>query len=288
MRSIKIYLQYLLPHHFLSRVLGKLMNSENIKLKDFLIKQFIKVFNINMHETLVSDISKYKTFNQFFTRELKPEVRSIVDGEKQIACPVDGTVSQVGKIKEGRIFQAKNFDFSLHELLGGDETLEKHFDNGNFATLYLAPKDYHRVHMPLEGHLKKMILIPGQLFSVNRDTTHSVPQLFARNERVVCVFESDAGEFAMILVGAMLVASIHTVWSGEVTPPHHKAITKWSYEDDPIQLNKGDEMGHFQYGSTVIMLFPKDMMAWRDAMKEDDVVQFGSEIGSLMSSAKDS
>lgn len=278
---LESFWQYLLPQHLISTIAGKVTNSENPALKNWLITQFIKTYHVNMQEAAESNPAHYVSFNQFFTRPLRSGVRSFVNGEKQIACPVDGAVSQVGQIENGRIFQAKNHSFTTQELLAEKE-LANLFTEGEFATLYLAPKDYHRIHMPVAGKLRQMVYIPGRLFSVNTATTNQVPQLFARNERVVAIFDTAFGPMALVLVGAMLVASISTVWHGIVTPPRHKDIKLWDYADSgpgAIQLERGTEMGHFELGSTVILLFPKNTMRWANTIIPSTTVRLGQLLG---------
>ena len=220
----------------------------------------------------------------FFTRALKPEMRPIAGGANDIACPVDGTISQIGKIVENRLFQAKGRYFSLEALLGGSRDLANNFRNGQFATIYLSPRNYHRIHMPLPGNLKQMIHVPGRLFSVNPLTTRTVRSLFARNERVVCLFETPAGSMAMILVGAICVASIETVWAGAVTPYRPRGrLREWNYTDKPVYLERGDEMGRFNMGSTVIVLFGPESSRWETALREDSAVKTGQLIGTVTS-----
>lgn len=236
---LKIATQYLLPKHAVSRLVGYLAAAEAGSLTTFLIKAFIKRFNINMSEAEFEDPAHYKTFNAFFTRQLKPGLRPVVAEEDSVALPVDGCISQLGDIKHGRIIQAKRHDFSARELLGGDKDLSEQFQNGKFATIYLSPRDYHRIHMPLDGELQSMVYIPGDLFSVNPLTAQNVPNLFARNERVACVFKTPYGPMALVLVGATIVASIETVWSGTVTPPTGKMVKRWDFHGNtPITLKK--------------------------------------------------
>ena len=280
------YLQYILPQRLLSRLVRGVANSRIRPLKNLLIKQFVKYFKVDMSQANQPDPLAYESFNAFFTRTLKPDARPIVREAFTLASPVDGTVSQFGKIKAGRLFQAKGFDYSLYELLGGSEQRAAPFLDGQFATIYLAPKDYHRIHMPLTGTLHEMVYVPGQLFSVNTATACNIPRLFSRNERVVCIFNTEYGPMAMILVGAMIVASIHTAWAGEVTPGLKREIQSWQYPTsttEAIVLQRGAEMGHFQLGSTVILLFPPDMMNWVSHLQASDVVHMGQHLGSLSS-----
>ena len=243
-------LQYPLPHHALSRLTGKLAQCDNRRVKDTLIAAFIKRFNVDMGQALEPDPTAYATFNDFFTRALKADARPLGEG---ILSPADGTLSQYGRLQAGQLVQAKGHTYSAQTLLGGDTALAEEFLGGSFATVYLSPRDYHRVHMPLSGTLREMIYVPGRLFSVNQATANYVPGLFARNERLVCIFDTEHGPMAMVLVGAMIVAAIETVWSGQVTPlSGHPQRMQFG---QPIALEKGAEMGRFKLGSTVVMCF---------------------------------
>ncbi|MCL1142237.1 archaetidylserine decarboxylase [Shewanella gaetbuli] len=264
MDSLKIALQYIMPKHFLSRLVGKFAAAEAGALTTAFIKWFIKQYKIDMSEAAKSEPEAYKTFNAFFTRELKDGLRPINDQHDIMAHPVDGAVSQCGPIEAGNIFQAKGHSYTSQALLGGDKADADRFDKGDFATIYLAPKDYHRIHMPIKGTLSKMTYVPGDLFSVNPLTAQNVPGLFARNERVVAIFETEVGPLAMVLVGATIVASIETVWAGTVTPPGGKQVFSWDYPTtgpDALTLEKGAEMGRFKLGSTVVMLFAEDALS---------------------------
>lgn len=227
-----------------------------------------------MSESMGGQAQNYCDFNAFFTRLLKPQLRPLA---KDLISPADGEISEIGKIHEGHIFQAKNHHFSLSTLFGGDNELASLFENGEYATFYLSPKDYHRVHMPISGQLKLMMHIPGKLFSVNQRTARTVPDLFAKNERVITLFETEKGKVAVILVGAMIVASIATQWAGIVTPPRKFGIQRWTYDD--IILEKGEEMGHFQLGSTVIVLFQANQVKWDASLKNGYIVKMGQKIG---------
>lgn len=263
----KVKSQYLLPKHLLSRLVGSLAAAEAGAVTTALIKLFIRQYQVNMDEALYSQAEDYKTFNQFFTRELKPGVRPLLEDTDKAIFPVDGTVSQFGSINYDRIFQAKGHDFSLTSLLGGKPELAAPFKDGNFATIYLSPSDYHRIHMPLDGTLTDMLHIPGELFSVNPLTTANVPGLFARNERVVCLFDTSFGKMALVLVGATIVASIETVWAGTVTPPASKTVQHWQYPssgEQAVTLAKGEEMGRFKLGSTVVACFQADSLQFAD------------------------
>ncbi|CAA9891661.1 Phosphatidylserine decarboxylase proenzyme [Candidatus Methylobacter favarea] len=274
--------QYFLPHHVLSGMMSNLTHSENRLLKSLFINQIIRYYGVNMDEALTQDISVFKSFNHFFTRELKPGLRPISNELGVVASPADGVVSQAGNITDGKIFQAKGKSFAATELLGGSEERARPFNNGLFATIYLAPKDYHRLHMPLTGTLTEMIHIPGRLFSVNSATTRSVPGLFARNERVVTVFDTDAGPMALVLVGAIFVSSIETVWHGVVTPPTLASMQSWRYQENAPKLEIGQEMGRFNMGSTVIILFCKDKVQWDADFQADKVVRVGQKIGRIV------
>lgn len=252
---IKVRTQYVLPKHVLSRLVGKLAAAEAGAVTQFLIKLFIKAFTINMQEAFYEQPSAYKTFNDFFTRQLKYGIRPIVEDERTLCHPVDGAVSQFGDIIGDKVFQAKGHSYSLTTLLGGKPELAECFKGGQFATIYLAPSDYHRIHMPVEGKLTDTLHVPGELFSVNPLTAANVPGLFARNERVVALFDTPVGKVAIVLVGATIVASIETVWAGNITPPAGKYVQHWQHNYEDISLAKGEEMGRFKLGSTVVLCF---------------------------------
>lgn len=282
MRVIKEFLfilcQFLLPHHLVSRLAGYIAECRWPWFKNLLIKKFIDHYRVDMAEAQESNPEAYAHFNDFFTRALKADARTFVQQPDSIACPVDGTISQLGDIREGRIFQAKGHEFSALELLGGSAQLAELFQEGKFATVYLSPKDYHRIHMPIAGELKQTLYVPGRLYSVSPLTTNQIPRLFARNERLIALFDTEMGPMAMILVGAMIVASIETVWASLVTPP--KRQLKQTQYGDRIRLEKGDEMGRFKLGSTVIMLFGKDAMQWEQSLAADQGVRMGQLLGS--------
>ncbi len=279
-------LQHLTPQHTLSRIAGYVAECRWGWLKNTFIKTFISHYQVDMSQALEENPEAYQHFNDFFTRELKPGARTIAEDPLQLACPADGAISQLGDIEYGRIFQAKGHDYSLTELLGGDTQQSDEFINGSFATIYLSPKDYHRVHMPIDGRLRSMTYIPGQLFSVNQATAENIPSLFARNERVVAIFDTAQGPMAMILVGAMIVASIETVWAGLVAPIKRK-VKRINYDEQarqPIELKRGEEMGRFKLGSTVILLHPKDSIHWLDSMRAGNSVRMGEAIASCTDS----
>jgi len=249
--------QYLLPKQALTAFAGFVASRERGWVTTEIIRRFVAKYQVNMEEAARADIASYLTFNDFFTRALKPGVRPLADAD--LISPVDGAISQFGRIEHDQIFQAKGHSYSTTALVGGDAALAAQFQNGSFATLYLSPKDYHRIHMPCDGRLMRMVHVPGELFSVNPITARGVPGLFARNERVVCVFESPRGPFALILVGATIVGSMATVWHGVVNPPRGKQVRAWDYDpsaESAVALRRGEEMGRFLLGSTVVMLFP--------------------------------
>ncbi|QIR13608.1 archaetidylserine decarboxylase [Shewanella aestuarii] len=285
MDSLKIALQYIMPKHFLSRLVGKFAAAEAGAFTTAFIKWFIKQYKIDMSEAAKSEPEAYKTFNAFFTRELKDGLRPICQDADIMAHPVDGAVSQCGPIEAGNIFQAKGHSYTSQALLGGNTTDAQRFDGGDFATIYLAPKDYHRIHMPIKGTLSKMTYVPGDLFSVNPLTAQNVPGLFARNERVVAIFETEVGPLAMVLVGATIVASIETVWAGTVTPPAGKQVFSWDYPTtgpDALTLDKGAEMGRFKLGSTVVMLFAEHAIdSFVDGVEPGETTRMGQPFAKL-------
>lgn len=281
--QLKIIGQYLMPKHLFTFIAGKLAEAKMGKFTTFLITQFIKKFKIDMNEAKHSDPAYFDTFNNFFTRELKEDLRPIVEGDNNLATPVDGCVSQQGDIKEGRIFQAKGHDFSLRELVGGRDDVAAPFDDGIFSTVYLAPKDYHRIHMPIAGKLEQMIFIPGDLFSVNPLTAQNVPNLFARNERAVAIFSTAIGPMAMVLVGATIVGSIETVWEGTLKAQKNKELQYWDYKEQNITLEKGAEMGRFKLGSTIVALFPKDTIEFSESLAPSSVTRLGELFATIKS-----
>ncbi len=275
--------QYLLPKQMLTVLAGKLACSEAGSLTTGVIKWFVGRYGVNMAEAANPDIASYKSFNEFFTRPLKAGARALAEAD--LLCPVDGAISQCGAIERDLIFQAKGHRYSTTALVGGDRDLAGCFDDGAFATLYLSPRDYHRIHMPCDGKLTRMIHVPGALFSVNPTTARCVPGLFARNERVVCVFESAFGPFVLVLVGATIVGSMATVWHGTVNPPRPGGMREWRYDDEAVALKQGDEMGRFLLGSTVVMLFPKDTLSFNPAWAPGLAIRMGEEMGSRVGSA---
>ncbi|MBL8433894.1 MAG: phosphatidylserine decarboxylase [Zoogloea sp.] len=275
---LKVTAQYLLPKQALTVLAGKLAGARAGGLTTRVIRWFVGRYGVNMAEAANPDIASYPSFNEFFTRPLKPGARPLADAD--YICPVDGAISQFGRIERDQIFQAKGHSYSTHALVGGDRDLAIQFQDGEFATLYLSPRDYHRIHMPCDGRLTRMIYIPGDLFSVNPVTAHGVPGLFARNERVVCVFENDAGPFVLTLVGATIVGSMATVWHGQVNPPRPGTIKEWDYAPGEVTLKKGDEMGRFLLGSTVVMLFPKRRLRFTEAWTPTRAIRMGEAMGS--------
>ena len=281
-----VALQRVLPKHFLSRLIARVAESKQPWLRDMLISRAIKAFNINMQEAASDNLDDYENFNAFFTRALKPGVRPIDKGQTSIVSPADGAISQAGPISKNRILQAKGIDYSVSRLLG-DSSQARFYQDGSFATIYLSPKDYHRVHMPAAGKLLSSRYIPGELFSVNDKTAQALPGLFARNERLVCEFESpELGRFSLIFVGAMLVAGIETQWSG-FEQPGPGTVRETDHCSDALQFAKGDEIGRFKFGSTVILLFPQQSIDWSQKIEPYAVVQMGEEIA-LMNNKKSS
>ena len=270
---VAVAAQYLLPKQALTALAGAVAQRRGGAATTALIRWFIARYGVNMAEAADPDPAAYASFNDFFTRALKPGARPLAQAE--LLCPVDGAISQFGAIDGERIYQAKGHDYSTTALLGGDSALAAHFHGGHFATLYLAPKDYHRIHMPCVGRLLRMIHVPGDLFSVNPVTARGVPGLFARNERVVCVFDGPRGPWVNVLVGATIVGSMATVWHGVVNPPRPGALREWAYQDQDIVLQQGDEMGRFLLGSTVVLLFPKAPLAFNPAWAPGGAIRMG-------------
>lgn len=277
---------YFLPHHALSRIMHAITRSEIRWWKTAFTRWFVGHFKVDMTLAQEPNLACYPSFNAFFTRALRSDARPIIAENNLLACPVDGAVSQLGSINNGRIFQAKGRDYSLLELLGNDTTRAQLFEDGSFATLYLSPRDYHRIHLPIDGTLTAMTHVPGRLFSVSPATARAVPRLFARNERVVAYFDTAIGPVAMVLVGAIFVASIETVWAGEVTPPAGQQIRHWEYDPNTPahQFHKGDEIGRFNMGSTVILLTGKDAVDWMENIHPNDSIQMGQAIARIHAS----
>lgn len=275
---LKVLPQYLLPKQRLTTFAGRVAGAKGGTMTTRLIRWFVGKYGVDMNEAENPDIASYKSFNEFFTRPLKPGVRPLAQAD--FVCPVDGAISQFGSIDDHHILQAKGHRFTTTELVGGDATLAAQFRHGSFANLYLSPKDYHRLHMPCDGKLTRMIYVPGALFSVNPTTARGVPNLFARNERVVCVFESpEFGPFVLVLVGATIVGSMATVWHGVVNPKRTNKVSEWTYADQDIVLKKGEEMGRFLLGSTIVMLFQQDTIAFNGDWAPERSVRLGELMG---------
>ncbi len=274
---IAVSLQYLLPKQALTALAGKFANSRAGGLTTSVIRWFVGRYGVNMGEAANPDIASYASFNEFFTRPLKPDARPLAPAD--FICPVDGAISQFGAIERDQIFQAKGHHYSATALVGGDAELAKQFEDGSFATLYLSPKDYHRIHMPCDGRLLRMIHVPGDLFSVNPVTARGVPGLFARNERVVCVFDSAQGPFVLALVGATIVGSMATAWHGVVNPPRPGHLREWRYDDKELRYRQGEEMGRFLLGSTVVMLFPQGTLKFNAEWAPQRPIRLGEKMG---------
>lgn len=274
----KVLPQYVLPKQALTTFAGRVAGHRGGRVTTRLIRWFVGKYGVNMDEAANSDIASYASFNEFFTRPLKDGVRPLADAD--FVCPVDGAISQFGAIDDYHILQAKGHKFTTTQLVGGDATLGAQFQHGAFANLYLSPKDYHRLHMPCDGRLTRMIYVPGALFSVNPTTARGVPGLFARNERVTCVFESEQfGTFVMVLVGATIVGSIATPWHGVVNPKRTGIVSEWTYDDKLVLLKKGEEMGRFLLGSTVVMLFKPNTIAFNPEWAPERKVRLGEMMG---------
>ena len=271
--------QYFFPKQALTAFAGWVAGRERGWVTTEIIRRFVAKYQVNMDEALDSSIASYPTFNAFFTRALKPGARPLAAAP--LICPVDGAISQFGRIDKDQIFQAKGHRYSTTAVLGGNAALAAQFEGGHFATIYLSPKDYHRIHMPCDGELTRMVYVPGELFSVNPTTARGVPGLFARNERVVCLFDAPQGTFALILVGATIVGSMATVWHGVINPPRLADVREWAYPAGQVSLKKGDEMGRFLLGSTVVLLFPKGPLAFNPAW----VAGRGVRLGEAMANA---
>ena len=278
----KVAFQYIMPQLYLTQLAGWFAQQKWGAVTHFVIKVFAKKYNVDMSEAKKENFSDYESFNQFFIRELKDDARKINENPTALCLPADGRVSQIGHIDDERLLQAKGHFFSLSDLLAGDEELVNTFKNGEFATIYLSPRDYHRVHMPCDATLRKMIYVPGDLFSVNPFLAEHVPNLFARNERVICVFDTAFGPMVQILVGATITASMSTVWAGVINPPRTGEIKVWPYQgDNAIKLTKGQEMGAFQLGSTVINLFPANSVTLAEHLEVDVPVRMGEILATM-------
>lgn len=278
MSRIKVLPQYVMPKQAITNLAGRVAGHKGGSMTTSLIRWFVGKYGVDMSEAANPDIASYPSFNEFFTRPLRDGVRPLAASD--YVCPVDGAISQFGDIDDHHIFQAKGHKFTTSELVGGDHSLAAHFQHGHFANVYLSPKDYHRIHMPCDGRLTRMIYVPGKLFSVNPTTARGVPGLFARNERVVCVFENDEfGPFVMTLVGATIVGSMATAWHGVVNPPRMARICDWNYEPGQVTLKKGEEMGRFLLGSTVVMLFKRGAISFNPGWAPEGKVRLGEPMG---------
>ncbi|TWO67808.1 phosphatidylserine decarboxylase [Caenimonas sedimenti] len=274
--------QYLLPKKLMTQFGGLIAGMKGGAITHAIIRKFVAHYKVNMEEAVDPRIESYASFNDFFTRPLREGARPIAAAP--FVCPVDAAISQFGPIEHDQLFQAKGHSYSTRALVGGDQALAHRFDHGHFATLYLAPKDYHRIHMPCDGRLKRMIYVPGDLFSVNPVTARHVPSLFARNERVVCEFECPHGPMVLVLVGATIVGSMATVWHGVVNPPRTRAVREWRYDDQDVVLAKGAEMGRFLLGSTVILLFPPNILTFTPDWAPTRPVRLGEAMGTVIES----
>ena len=281
---IAVFFQTILPHHLLSRIMLRFLRIRWEWLKNIQIRFVIKRFNVDMSQVETPELDNFEHFNAFFTRAMQADARPIaaLDNANSYCSPVDGTVSQFGAIRDDRLLQAKGIEYSLRELVGNDEAITEQFSNGHFTTMYLSPRDYHRIHMTAAGTLKSMTYIPGRLFSVADKLVENLPNLFTRNERVACLFETENGPMMMILVGAIFVGCMDTVWHGTVSPPHRQSIEKIKYEHAVApSLRKGEEMGRFNMGSTVIVLWPNRKLQWNSHFTQGAKVIMGQEIATL-------
>lgn len=278
--NLNLLLQYLLPQHSLSRLVANIANCRTPLIKNLIIKQYRKFYRIDMADMLEPNPVNYPTFNDFFTRALKPGARPITNDKKTIISPVDGKIEQIGQANINQLISAKGKNFTLEQLLACDKEA-KRFYNANFAVIYLAPSDYHRIHMPISGKLCAMRYIPGKLFSVNPKTVNSIPDVFAKNERVIITFNTIFGTMIMVLVGAMIVGSIETTWAGVVMPNGQKNIMNWDYTKQEIIFEHGSEIAKFKLGSTAILLFPEKTMRWNQTIQKDDLIKMGQNLGAL-------
>ncbi len=272
--------QYLLPKKLVTQLAGRFASAELGGVTQAAISRFVAHYGVDMSEAAEPDITRYTSFNDFFTRALRAGARPLADAD--YVCPVDGAISQFGAIERDQIFQAKGHAYSTRALLAGDTALAAEFEHGQFATIYLSPKDYHRIHMPCAGRLQRMVYVPGDLFSVNPTTARAVPGLFARNERVVSLFDTARGPFVLVLVGATIVGTMATVWHGVVTPPRPGEIKRWDYADKPVELAKGAEMGRFLLGSTVVLLWPKGTLKFNPEWAPGGAVRMGEAMGKAL------
>jgi phosphatidylserine decarboxylase len=276
----KTFWQYLVPQHFLSTLMHWLMNRETPWFKRFVIQRLVNFYDVNLAEAERTGVEDYKSVNDFFTRRLATDARPIDQHPHSIVSPADGKISQSGTLKHNQLIQAKGYDYTVEALLGGDITLAKSFYNGDFAVVYLSPKDYHRIHMPIDGQLLSMTYVPGDLFAVNPATVRMVPDLFARNERLVLAFETAIGPMVMVMVGAIFVGSMETVWQGKITPDYGSSLKYWDYTDQSLNFAKGEEVGHFNMGSTVVLLIPANQVEGLNKHDDTDVLM-GQTIASI-------
>ena len=276
---LRVLHQYVMPKRAMTSFAGRVASSRHPGAVAWIISRFVRHYGVDMSEAANPEIASYASFNEFFTRALRPGVRPLADAP--LICPVDGAVSQFGAIERDRIYQAKGHNYTTRTLVGGDAELAARFEHGHFATLYLSPKDYHRIHMPCDGTLRRMIYVPGALFSVNPTTARGVSGLFARNERVVCVFDTAFGPLVLALVGATIVGSMATVWHGLVNPPRGKRVREWHYEGDAVTLERGEEMGRFMLGSTVVMLFPEGPLRFNPGWTPERAVRLGEAMATF-------
>ncbi|EIJ41755.1 phosphatidylserine decarboxylase precursor [Beggiatoa alba B18LD] len=277
--KLKTFPQYVIPQHLLSQWIHHVMRWQGGCVTHWAIKQFVQHYQVDMQAAELSKPTDYKNFNQFFTRTLRTDARPIA--ANHIISPVDGVISQLGAISQHQLLQAKGHEFSLTALLGGSTHLSTYFDNGLFCTIYLSPKDYHRIHSPITGYVREMTYIPGKLFSVNKRTTQVVPQLFARNERLICILETAIGKVAVIFVGALFVGSMETKWAGTITPPYQGQMQSWQYLPNELSLQCGEEMGRFNMGSTVILLLPPNRARWLAQYEPDSALRMGQALAEL-------
>lgn len=277
LNQLKAIIQYLLPKQLITVIFGWLAKKQLGKVTTWLIKGFCKLYKIDLSEAKISNITEYKTFNDFFARELKDDARPIDTSDNSVVMPADGILSQFGNIQDNQLLQAKGHTYTLESLLACHPNMIKFFKNGAYATTYLSPKNYHRFHMPCDGILREMIYVPGSLFSVSKATTESISNIFARNERVICLFETDFGPMAQILVGATIVGSIELEWEGIITPPRDGIMKRWTYSGE-IKLSKGQDMGCFKLGSTVITLFASNAVEFSSELKLGDTTRVGEKL----------
>ncbi|OCF95901.1 archaetidylserine decarboxylase [Gilliamella sp. wkB308] len=277
LNQLKAIIQYLLPKQFLTIIFGWLAKKQLGKVTTWMIKGFCKLYRVDLSEAKLTNAADYKTFNDFFARKLKEDAREIDTADNSIIMPADGVLSQFGTIQDSQLLQAKGHFYSLESLVACHPDMIKYFQNGSYATTYLSPKNYHRFHMPCDGTLREMIYVPGSLFSVSKATTESIPNIFARNERVICLFETELGPMAQILVGATIVGSIEVDWAGIITPPREGIMKRWTYSDE-IKLSKGQDMGCFKLGSTVITLFASNAIEFSNDLKVGDITRVGQKL----------